>query len=54
MSIKFLDDIYFWNIDVVERIGIFTIKEMCSYENMITRILDFNFHIKDKEFNLYY
>ena len=54
LAIKFYDDIYFWNIDVIDRVGTFTVSEMTAYENMITRLIDFNFQVKEKEFNLYY
>ena len=40
---KYWEDRYFWNVDIVEQLQLFTLEETNHFENLFTCILDFNF-----------
>ena len=42
---KFWEDRYFWNVDVVEKLELFSLKDTNRYENLLACILDFEFAV---------
>jgi hypothetical protein len=42
IGVKFYDDIYFWNIDLVNRLNTFSLDEMNKWENLLLEILEFS------------
>jgi len=54
LAIKYWDDIYFWNVDVVNRLKMFDVKTTNDFENMFLRILDFNMWVDPSIFEQYF
>ena len=51
---KYLEDRYFWNIDIVNHLKLFDIKVTNRYEHIFLNLLDFNIGLCTKEFESYY
>ena len=53
-SLKYLDDRYFWNIDLVEKLRVFDLKSTNKYEHLFLNLLDFELYVSDPDFDEYF
>ena len=54
MATKYWEDKYFWNIDVVEKIKVFDLKQTNKFENLFVLLLDFEFKVDNEIFEEYF
>ena len=53
VAIKFLDDRYFWNIDIVNKLKLYDLQTTNHYEHMFLNLLDFQVGVSLHEFDNY-
>jgi hypothetical protein len=53
-ALKFADDRYFWNVDIVEKLGLFDLKSTNLFEHMFLNLLDFELYVGEQEFDEYF
>ena len=53
-SLKYVDDRYFWNIDLVEKLRLFDIKATNKFEHLFLNLLDFELYVSQSEFEEYF
>ena len=51
---KYIDDRYFWNIDIVEKLRIFDLKATNKFEHLFLNLLDFSMYVSPSEFDEYF
>jgi hypothetical protein len=54
LASKFWEDRYFWNIDILDKMKVFSIEATNKYENIMTVLLDFNFYVEPETVEQYF
>jgi len=53
-AIKYWEDKYFWNIDVVNKLKIFDLRHTNLYEHLFLELIKFNLAVTKEEFDRYF
>ena len=54
ISIKWLDDRYYWNSDVCDKLTLFDVQATNKYEHLFLNLLDFKMSVHHSKFDSYY